>query len=154
MKNQAGLQITIGRIAEAVGCKVQTIRYYEQIGLLARPERSSGNQRIYGRADMDRLAFIRHARDLGFPIEAIRDLLSLSDRPDQPCEAADTIARVQLVHVERRIEQLLALKLELQRMITQCSGGRISNCRVIEVLGDHGKCVAHGDKLDGVALLD
>jgi len=154
MKNQAGLQITIGRIAEAAGCKVQTVRYYEQIGLLPRPERSNGNQRIYGKADMDRLAFIRHARDLGFPIEAIRDLLSLSDRPDQPCEAADAIARAQLANVERRIEQLQALKLELQRMIAQCSGGRISDCRVIEVLGDHGKCVGHGDKLDGVMLSD
>ncbi len=140
------MQITIGRIAEAAGCKVQTVRYYEQIGLLPRPERSNGNQRIYSKTDMDRLAFIRHARDLGFPIEAIRDLLSLSDRPDQPCEAADAIARAQLVHVERRIEQLQALKLELRRMIAQCSGGRISSCRVIEVLGDHGKCIAHGDK--------
>ncbi len=146
------MQITIGHIAEAAGCKVQTVRYYEQIGLLPRPERSNGNQRIYGRADMDRLTFIRHARDLGFPIEAIRDLLSLSDRPDQPCEAADAIARAQLVNVERRIEQLQALKLELQRMVTQCSGGRISDCRVIEVLGDHGKCVAHGDKQEGSAL--
>ncbi len=146
------MQITIGRIAEAAGCRVQTVRYYEQIGLLPRPERSNGNQRIYGRADMERLAFIRHARDLGFPIEAIRDLLSLSDRPDQPCEAADAIARAQLVHVERRMEQLKALKLELQRMVAQCSGGRISDCRVIEVLGDHRKCVAHGDKLEGSVL--
>jgi len=145
------MQFTIGRIAEAAGCKVQTVRYYEQVGLLPRPERSGGNQRVYGKSDVDRLTFIRHARDLGFSIEAIRDLLSLSDRPDQPCEAADAIARAQLVHVERRIEHLNALKLELERMVAQCSGGRISDCRVIEVLGDHGECVAHGDKKE-VAL--
>jgi DNA-binding transcriptional MerR regulator len=148
------MSITIGRIAEAAGCKVQTVRYYEQVGLLPRPERSGGNQRVYGQTDIDRLTFIRHARALGFPIEAIRDLLSLSDRPDQPCEAADAIARAQLIQVERRIEHLNALKLELQRMIAQCSGGRISDCRVIEVLGDHGKCVAHGDKQEEAALAD
>lgn len=148
------MQFTIGRIAEAAGCKVQTVRYYEQVGLLPRPERSGGNQRVYGKSDVDRLTFIRHARDLGFSIEAIRDLLSLSDRPDQPCEAADAIARAQLVHVERRIEHLNALKLELERMVAQCSGGRISDCRVIEVLGDHGECIAHGDKKEEAALAD
>ena len=148
------MQFTIGRIAEAAGCKVQTVRYYEQVGLLPRPERSGGNQRVYGKSDVDRLTFIRHARDLGFSIEAIRDLLSLSDRPDQPCEAADAIARAQLVHVERRIEHLNALKLELERMVAQCSGGRISDCRLIEVLGDHGECIAHGDKKEEAALAD
>jgi DNA-binding transcriptional MerR regulator len=137
------MQFTIGRLADAAGCKVQTVRYYEQVGLLRRPERSGGNQRLYGKTDIDRLTFIRHARDLGFPIEAIRDLLSLSDRPDQPCEAADAIARTQLSQVNRRIEHLQALRLELERMIAQCSGGRISDCRVIEVLGDHGKCAVH-----------
>jgi DNA-binding transcriptional MerR regulator len=138
------MQFTIGQIAKAADCKVQTVRYYEQVGLLPRAERSNGNQRIYAKSDVDRLTFIRHARDLGFPVEAIRDLLSLADRPDQPCEAADAIARAQLAHVERRIEHLQALKLELHRMIDQCSGGRISDCRVIEVLGDHAKCAVHG----------
>lgn len=137
------MHFTIGRLADAAGCKVQTVRYYEQVGLLRRPERSSGNQRLYGRSDIDRLTFIRHARDLGFPLEAIRDLLSLSDRPDQPCEAADAIARAQLSEVNRRIEHLQALREELERMIAQCAGGRISDCRVIEVLGDHGKCSVH-----------
>lgn len=140
------MQFTIGRLADAAGCKVQTVRYYEQVGLLRRPERSGGNQRLYGRSDIGRLTFIRHARELGFPLEAIRDLLSLSDRPDQSCEAADAIAREQLSEVNRRIEHLRALRLELERMIEQCSHGRISNCRVIEVLGDHGKCAVHGDR--------
>ena len=132
--------LTIGRIAESVGCKVQTIRYYEQVGLLPRPARSAGNQRIYGKPDLDRLAFIRHARGLGFSLDAIRDLLSLSDKPDQACDAADAIARAQLNEVERRIARLQALKTELHRMIEQCRGGRIADCRVIEVLGDHSLC--------------
>jgi DNA-binding transcriptional MerR regulator len=135
--------LPIGRAARAAGCNVRTIRYYEQIGLLPPPERTNGNQRLYAAGDVDRLVFIRHARDLGFPLDAIRDLLSLADRPDQPCEAADAIARAQLGEVERRIEQLQALRTELGRMVAQCAGGRISDCRVIGVLSDHALCTAH-----------
>lgn len=137
---------TIGRVAEAAGCKVQTVRYYEQIGLLPHPPRSEGNQRLYGKADVERVAFIRHARELGFPLAAIRDLLSLADQPDQSCEAADTIAKAQLRQVENRIVRLQALKQELERMLDHCSGGKIATCRVIEVLSDHSLCHAatHG----------
>jgi DNA-binding transcriptional MerR regulator len=68
--------ITIGKLSEATGVKIPTIRYYEQIGLLPEPGRSGGNQRLYGRTQQERLAFIRHARDLGFPLQAIRERLS------------------------------------------------------------------------------
>lgn len=132
--------LTIGRVAAATGCKVQTIRYYEQIGLLPQPARSEGNQRIYSQIDINRLSFVRHARELGFPLGSIRDLLSLSDRPDQSCDAADAIVRAQLGEVERRITRLQALKGELERMVQQCQGGRIADCRVIEVLSDHRLC--------------
>ena len=132
--------LTIGKLGEAAGVKVPTIRYYEQIGLLPEPDRSAGNQRLYGQSALDRLAFIRHARELGFPLDAIRDLLSLSDRPDQSCAAADVIARAKLAEVESRLARLTALKGELERMVVQCAGGRIADCRVIEVLGDHSLC--------------
>jgi len=132
--------LTIGKLGAAARVKVPTIRYYEQIGLLLEAERSAGNQRLYSRAALDRLAFIRHARDLGFSLEAIRDLLSLSDVPDQSCAGADAIARAQLAEVETRLARLGALKAELERMVVQCAGGRIANCRVIEVLGDHSFC--------------
>ena len=132
--------LTIGKLGEAAGVKVPTIRYYEQIGLLPEPDRSAGNQRLYGQSALDRLAFIRHARELGFPLDAIRDLLSLSDRPDQSCAAADVIARAQLAEVESRLARLTALKGELERMVVQCAGGRIADCRVIEVLGNHSLC--------------
>ena len=135
-------QLTIGRVAKATGCKVQTIRYYEEIGILPPPDRSGGNQRIYETDHISRLLFIRHARELGFPLAAIRALLSLGDEPDQSCEAADGIAREQLDQVEQRISRLQSLKGELERMIEQCKGGRISDCRVIEVLGDHDLCAS------------
>jgi len=132
--------LTIGKLGEAAGVKVPTIRYYEQIGLLPEPERSAGNQRLYDPKMLDRLAFIRHARALGFPLEAIRDLLSLSDRPDQPCAEADAIAKEQLGAVQARIAQLTALQSELERMITRCAQGTIADCRVIEALSDHSSC--------------
>lgn len=132
--------LTIGKLGEATGVKVPTIRYYEQIGLLPAPDRSAGNQRLYGTPALNRLAFIRHARELGFPLEAIRDLLSLTDRPDQPCAAADLIAKRQLAAVKARIKRLTALKAELERMIAQCAQGTVADCRVIESLGDHSLC--------------
>ncbi|MCW1917368.1 helix-turn-helix domain-containing protein [Rhodobacter sp. KR11] len=134
--------LSIGKLSARTRVKVPTIRYYEQIGLLPEAERSQGNQRLYGTKALERLAFIRHARDLGFGLEAIRDLLSLSDRPDQSCAEADAIARAQLAEVDSRLSRLLALKSELQRMVAQCAGGRIADCRVIEVLGDHAQCAA------------
>src|SRR3546814_10886457 len=88
---------------------------------------SAGNQRLYGAKALDRLAFIRQARDLGFPLEAIRDLLSLADRPDQSCAAADIIAKEQLAAVKARIARLTALKAELERMIMQCAQGTIAD---------------------------
>jgi DNA-binding transcriptional MerR regulator len=140
--------LSIGKLSDSAGVKVPTIRYYEQIGLLPEAERSGGNQRLYSVAARDRLAFIRHARDLGFPLEAIRDLLSLSDHPEQSCAAADRIAQAQLVAVEGRIARLMALKSELERMVAQCAGGSVADCRVIECLGNHAHCTSeHGRAL-------
>ena len=132
--------LTIGKLGQSAGVKVPTIRYYEAIGLLPEAQRSAGNQRLYTCRTLERLSFIRHARELGFPLDAIRDLLSLSDRPDQSCAAADAIARTQLAAVAARISRLNALRTELQRMVAQCAGGSIADCHVIEVLGDHSLC--------------
>ena len=131
---------TIGRVAKATGCKVQTIRYYEQIGLLPEPRRSEGNQRLYTEDTVKRLTFIRHARDLGFPLQAIRNLLKLSDTPNQSCDEADEIVLSQLEDINKRIRQLTDLKKEMERMLDHCKGGPISDCRVIEVLYDHSLC--------------
>ena len=115
--------LTIGTLAKKTGTKVQTIRYYEQIGLLPEPGRSAGGQRRYGDSELDRLSFVRHARQLGFSLDAIRELLDLSDHPDKSCAEADAIARRQLKQVEQRMARLEALRTELQRMVHECSGG-------------------------------
>jgi DNA-binding transcriptional MerR regulator len=134
-------EISIGEAGKQSGVKVPTIRYYEQIGLLPTPTRTEGNRRLYGDRDLRRLAFIRHARELGFEIEAIRTLLALQDDPSQPCDTADGIAKVRLAEVEMRIRSLTALKAELELMVESCSHGHVAECRVIEILADHGKCV-------------
>ena len=133
--------VSIGEAARQSGVKVPTIRYYEEIRLLPAPPRSDGNRRQYDARDLRRLAFIRHARALGFEIDAIRALLTLQDDPTQPCTTADAIAKARLAEVEQRIASLFALKAELERMVEGCSRGHVSDCRVIEVLADHSKCV-------------
>ena len=134
--------LSIGTLARRTGTKVQTIRYYEQIGLLPEPARTGGGQRRYGDEDLDRLAFIRHARQLGFTLDTIRELLDLSDNPGWPCEDVDRIALRQLKEVEARIARLEALRKELKRMLRECRGDTVSDCRVLEVLRDHGACLA------------
>ena len=146
--------LSIGALAAETGSNVQTIRYYEQIGLLPPAGRTEGNQRRYDRTHVARLAFVRHSRELGFPLDAIRELLSLADTPDRDCDAADEIAQRQLKAVEARIKRLKALRAELKRMIAQCSGGKIADCHVIEVLGDssHAHCLAHAHDAPKAAL--
>ena len=134
-------EISIGETSRRCGVKVPTIRYYEQIGLLPPPPRTEGNRRSFDEANLRRLAFIRHARELGFEIEAIRTLLTLQDNPHQPCGTADTIARARLAEVTQRIESLQALRAELNVMIESCRHGKVADCRVIEVLADHSQCL-------------
>jgi DNA-binding transcriptional MerR regulator len=132
--------LSIGELSRQVAVKVPTIRYYEQIGLLPVPPRTEGRQRRYGAQAVSRLRFIRHARDLGFEVEAIRELLSLSAMPEQPCEPADRIVLRHLESVERRIEQLSLLRAELRHMLDDCTQGQVRECRIIQVLADHEQC--------------
>lgn len=133
--------VPIGTLAERTGVKVETIRYYEQVGLLPPPERSEGNQRRYGRRHVERLAFIKHARDLGFAVDAIRTLLKLSDNPAMACDDAHAIAVAHLDDVRHKIARLRSLEKELERIAATCSGGVAAcDCAIIEALADHGQC--------------
>jgi DNA-binding transcriptional MerR regulator len=129
-------EISIGELARRSGVKVPTIRYYEQAGLLPAPARTEGKQRRYVRAAVARLHFIRHARELGFELAAVRELLTLSEQPDRSCAEVDEIARRHVEDIDRRIAQLGALRGELQRSVDACGHGRVGECRVIEALAD------------------
>lgn len=139
--------LSIGDLSRRTGTKVQTIRYYEKIGIMPDPGRTAGNQRRYGDAELDRLSFVRHARQLGFSLEAIRELLSLSDSPHKSCGEVDGIARRQLQHVEQRIARLKALQTELARMVDECAGGSVGDCRVLQVLRDHDECLTEHQEI-------
>ena len=114
-----GLTYAIGDLARQTGTKVETIRWYERDGIMPAPVRTSGGHRLYTQAHRDRLAFIRHARELGFPLEDVRGLLRLADDPERPCDEADAIARSHLAGVRSRIARL------------QARGGAVADdCRV------------------------
>ncbi|MDQ0456262.1 MerR family transcriptional regulator [Rhizobium paknamense] len=127
---------SIGTLARQSGIKVTTIRYYEETGLMPPAERAENHRRIYGRQDVERLSFIRHARELGFDMEAIREMLALSAEPDRPCAEVDAIARKHLTAVEERIERLERLKAELVLMLGGSGHGKVGECGILRGLAD------------------
>ncbi|HEX7857314.1 MerR family transcriptional regulator [Sphingomonas sp. NPDC019816] len=128
------MALTIGEMGKATDTNIETIRYYERIGLLPKPPRNTNNYRNYGDAELSRLSFIRRARDLGFSLKQVRALLSLSDDSTHDCAAVDEIARTHLVEVERKLQDLAALQRELKSVISSCGGGAVATCRIIDTL--------------------
>ena len=133
--------ISIGELSKRTKVKIPTIRYYEQMGLLAAPDRTEGNQRRYDVAGVQRLSFIKHARDLGFSIDAISALIDLQEHPDRSCLSATEIAVDQLAAVRAKIRKLRTLEKELARIAKGCDGSSVSDeCYVLAALCDHGLC--------------
>lgn len=131
---------SIGQVSKQTDIKVPTIRYYEEIGLLKVQIRSEGNQRRYSESNLQRLSFIKHARELGFSIASVRQLLELSDSSLDSCDDIDKLASELLLAVRQKIKQLTDLELELSRMLDGCEAGRSQQCYVIESLSDHNLC--------------
>ena len=125
----------IGELAAATRTKVETVRYYEKIALLPPPARTAGNYRSYGDGHLARLSFIRRARDLGFSLEGVRDLLTLADDESRSREAVDGVARTHLAAIDRKIAELAALRAELDRVIRSSGYGAVADCKIIETLG-------------------
>ncbi|TCU53805.1 MerR family transcriptional regulator [Novosphingobium sp. PhB57] len=129
------MALTIGEMGKATNTKIETIRYYEKIGLLPKPARTSSNYRDYGQAELGRLSFIRRSRDLGFSLDKVRALLGVSDEKSCNCAGIDRIASQHLLEVDRKIADLRALRRELKAVIDSCDGGTVAECRIIEALG-------------------
>jgi Cu(I)-responsive transcriptional regulator len=125
-------QFTIGKLATATGVNVETIRYYERAGLIAPPARTDGNYRSYGEVDVIRLRFIRRTRGLGFSLEQVRALLSISGERERDCGTVDAIAIEHLAEVDRKIADLKALRRELADAVASCEGGTVAECRILE----------------------
>ena len=128
--------ISIGTLSRETGVKIPTIRYYESVGLLEHADRTGSNRRVYGAGDVRRLRFIRHARELGFEVAAIHQLLALAADDTRPCHDADAIAAAHLIDIDHKIARLTALREEVARMIAEDRHGTIGECRIIEALGE------------------
>ena len=136
---------SIGQVSQRLGIKIPTIRYYEGKGLVPEPKRSEGMQRRYDDRDLERLAFVKHARQLGFSLSAISKLMTLGEDDVDSCDQIDEIARANLVEVQTKIRLLKSLEKELQRIVNGCQTSNIDDCYVIESLQDHSNCeTAHG----------
>ena len=125
-------EMTIGRLAEAAGVHLETIRYYQRRGLLAEPKRPAGGIRRYGADAVARLGFIRRSQEVGFTLEEVKALLKLGETPS--CRGARTLAAKKLELVELRLRDLERMRGALAELIGQCDAGRERNCPIIESL--------------------
>lgn len=130
--------LTIGALAARTECSVPTIRYYEEIGLLPQAARSANGRRHYDDTDQQRLLFIKRCRDFGFPIEQVRNLVSLFDNGDRACNDARDMAQDHLVAVRAKVKELQQLEESLMAFVQSCNaaciGGAAKDCTIIEDL--------------------
>jgi len=124
----------IGSAAVASGCHIETIRYYERVGLLPHPARTTGGYREYLPQEVERLRFITRGRELGFSLAEIRSLLTLSDDPALSCHDVDQLARIHLADIQQRMRELRRIARELQRTIASCAGGKRGQCAILGAL--------------------
>lgn len=141
--------LRIGSLARSAGSKVQTIRYYEQVGLLKPTRRTKGGQRRYDVADIDRLEFILHGRQFGFSLAAIRELLELSSGVRGSCESAIIVAQRQLDALERNLSLLLNQKKALEQMIVKCHCDDVASCQVLAGLREYSGCPTSDEAFGG-----
>jgi len=124
----------IGRLSRLTRCNIETIRYYERIGLLPKPNRSAGRYRVYAQQDVGRVSFIRRARELGFQIGEIRALLGLAAENADSCAAVRDLTAKHLADIRLKIADLAAMERVLAKTVRQCSAGRQTGCPVIDAL--------------------
>ena len=124
----------IGELARSTNTQVETIRYYEREGLLPKPPRTPGNYRSYGTSHLRRLSFIRRARDLGFTLDQVRELIGLADEGDRSCAVVSKIVARHLTRFDHKIRDLHALRSQLVPLVDACASGSIAECRILEAL--------------------
>lgn len=127
-------RLQIGVLSRRTGCNIETIRYYEKIGLLPAPARSDGGHRLYGHGHLMRLGFVRRARELGFTLDEIRALLQLAEDRDRPCAEAREVAVVHLADVRAKIVDLRAMEAVLAETVLRCADGKTPDCPLLETL--------------------
>ncbi len=127
-------RLQIGELARQTGCSVETIRYYEKVGMLAPPMRAEGGYRLYGADDVRRLFFIRRARELGFQPKEVRAMLRLSDERPQPCAEVKEVAMGHLAEVRCKVADLRAMEAALEILVAKCEAGVSATCPLVDAL--------------------
>ena len=125
---------TIGSLSKGTGCKIETIRYYERIGLLPKPPRSQGGHRLYEEAHLKRLTLIRRSRELGFTLHEVRGLLRLVDGGEYSCAEVKALRLDHVAEVRRKLADLRKVKRVLEEMAAECDGGEVTECPIIDAL--------------------
>jgi MerR family mercuric resistance operon transcriptional regulator len=139
-------RLAIGALSQRTGCQVETIRYYERVGLLPAPARSPAGYRLYAAPHLKRLTFIRQARALGFSLDEVRRLLRLGDERRRPCAEGRVVAAAHLSDVRAKIAALRAMERVLAETVARCEAEKGSECPLIEALSDE-----HGTGRDGTS---
>ncbi|MAX74635.1 MAG: MerR family transcriptional regulator [Nioella sp.] len=123
-----------GDLARLTGCNLETIRYYETIGVMPEPPRSSKNYRVYDDTHVTRLRFVMRARELGFTLDEVRDLLAMVDGGQQTCGEVQALATAHLATVRAKIADLRRIEHVLSSTVAQCTGDDVPECPVIDAL--------------------
>lgn len=126
--------LTIGKLSELTGVNIETIRYYERIGMLPAPPRTVSGRRIYDSTDVRTLAFIRRSRELGFSLDEIRSLIRLSGPAKATCREVREIAAIHLADIRTKLTDLKKIERLLASTIAKCSGGSAPDCPVLDIL--------------------
>jgi len=126
--------MNIGALAKETGIAAKTIRYYESVGLMATPPRSGGNYRIYDKRDLATLRFVQRARNLGFSVKEVGDLVALWQDRQRASADVRALATAHLVEIERKLVELEAMRATLRHLITRCHGDKRPDCPIIDEL--------------------
>lgn len=125
-----------GKLAQLAGCNLETIRYYEKIGLLHEPDRTESGHRVYSTDDQRRLKFILRSRELGFSIDELRGLLKLVDSNEYTCGEVLALTERHIKKIQLKILDLQKLDRTLSDMSQQCAGGQVPDCPIINILSE------------------
>lgn len=132
------MNMRIGELAKLTGCQPETVRFYEQKGLLPPPLRSQANYRMYGAPHVERLHFIRRCRSLGMSLDEVQTLLGFQDHPDEPCGGVNDLVDHHILEIDRQISELRTLHTELSRLRRRCDSARpAGECEILKQLNEN-----------------
>ena len=131
--------LTTSQLARKAGVNVETLRYYERRGLIPEPPRRDSGYRQYSQDDVARIQFIKRAKDLGFTLQEVQELLDLRVDPDTPCIMVKRRADLKIIDIEAKLQSLKRIKKALNKLAAACSGrGPVGDCPILEALGGDG----------------